>query len=169
VGSPDLIALAAATLHAADSPERVLEVDCGSGERTLFLAREYPRARVRGVDPSGEAIREASARIGLDPEGRVAFKVGRRSELPFPDDHFDLVVQGGSPVGGPEIARVLRPGGELIGFAASRPRDPLGLRGRRERRRLARYGFEPLQRGGAGGGTYLVAGLREGRRARPRD
>ena len=32
------------------------------------------------------------ARVGLDPEGRVAFKVGAPRGLPFPDDHFDLVV-----------------------------------------------------------------------------
>jgi ubiquinone/menaquinone biosynthesis C-methylase UbiE len=163
VGSPDLIALAAATLHVAGSPERILEVGCGDGERTLFLAREYPSARVRGVDPSAGAIRAATARIGLDPEGRVAFKPGERSALPFPDDHFDLVVGADSAVASAEAARVLRPGGELIGFAGERPRDRLGLRERRRHRRLSRHGFEPLQSGGAGGGTYFVARLREGR------
>jgi SAM-dependent methyltransferase len=166
VGSPDLIALAAATLHVTGTPERILEVGCGNGERTLFLAREYPSARVRGVDPSADAIRAATARIGLDPEGRVAFKLGERGALPFPDDHFDLVVGAGSAIACAETARVLRPGGELIGFAGERPRDRLGLRERRERRergRLSRHGFEPLQSGGAGGGTYFVARLREGR------
>ena len=73
-----------------------------------------PAARVRGVDASAEAIREAVARIGLDPEGRVAFKQGRSRALPFPDDFFDLVAQaGGTPAPG-EIARVLRPGGHLV-------------------------------------------------------
>jgi ubiquinone/menaquinone biosynthesis C-methylase UbiE len=171
VGSPDLIALAAATLHVEGSPERVLEIDCGDGERTLFLAREYPRAGVRGVDASAEEIQAASARIGLDPEGRVAFKTGSAQiGLPFPDDHFDLVVMRrvGRAIdlkaaargrGGVEIARVLRPGGTLIGFSSARPRDRLGLRARGERRWLARRGFELLQSGGAGGGTYLVARL----------
>ncbi len=43
-------------------------------------------------------MREASARVGLDPEGRVAFKVGKPGALPYPDDFFDLVVQlGGRP------------------------------------------------------------------------
>jgi SAM-dependent methyltransferase len=160
MGSPDLIALAAATLHVEGSPERVLEVDCDDGERTLFLAREYPRARVRGVDASAEEIQAASARIGLDPEGRVAFKTGSaETGLPFPDDHFDLVARGGGTGPSAEIARVLRPGGELIAFDRARGRDVLGLRGRRFRRLLARHGFELLQSGGAGGGTYLVARL----------
>jgi SAM-dependent methyltransferase len=163
--SPDLIALAAATLHVEGSPERILEIDCGDGERTMFLAREYPRARVRGVDASAEEIHAASARIGLDPEGRVAFKTGSaKTGLPFPDDHFDLVARGGLGPTGPsaEIARVLRPGGELIAFGKRRERDFLGLRARRCRRLLARHGFESLQSGGAGGGTYLVARLRTG-------
>jgi ubiquinone/menaquinone biosynthesis C-methylase UbiE len=163
VGSPDLIALAAAALLVQGPPERVLEIDCGDGERTLFLAREFPRARVRGVDPSEQAIRAATARVGLDPEGRVAFKVGHGGELPFPDDHFDLLAHGrGGPAASAEIARVLRPGGELVAFSPTRARDPFGLRARRDGRSFARHGFELLHSGGAGGGTYLVARLREG-------
>ena len=62
-----------------------------SVQKVLFLAREFPAARVRGVDSSEESIREAVARVGLDPEGRVAFKRGSRRSLPYPDDLFDLV------------------------------------------------------------------------------
>jgi ubiquinone/menaquinone biosynthesis C-methylase UbiE len=143
VTSPDLVALAAATLHARRDPERVLEVGCEEGERTLFLAREYPRASVRGVDPSPEAIRAATRRVGLDPEGRVAFKLGEAGALPFPDEQFDLVVHRGGASA--EIARVLRPQGELIAFTD---------------RRLGKHGFQVIQRGGAGGGAYIVARLR---------
>lgn len=109
-----LIALAAAVLHVPTRPERVLEIGCGDGEGVLFLAREYPSARVRGVDASAEAIRDAVSRIGLDPEGRVAFKQGKSRKLPFPDGFFDLVAQAGEALHPGELARVLRPNGYLV-------------------------------------------------------
>lgn len=112
--SSSLIALASAVLHLPERPERILEIGCGSGERVLFLAREYPAARVRGVDPSEDAIREAISQIGLDPEGRVAFKPGGPRSLPYPDGFFDLAVQTRGGLHPGQIARVLRPGGHLI-------------------------------------------------------
>lgn len=111
--SPSLTALAAAVLHVPERPERVLEIGCGNGDRALYLAREYPAARVRGLDPSQQAIREAVGRVGLDPEGRVAFKHGRLRSLPYPDAFFDLVAQAGGALRPAETARVLRPSGHL--------------------------------------------------------
>jgi ubiquinone/menaquinone biosynthesis C-methylase UbiE len=109
-----LTTLAAAVLALPEPPERVLEIGCGEGDATLFLAREFPSARVRGVDPSQAAVRAAVARVGLDPEGRVAFKAGDHRALPYPDDLFDLVVRDAGPLRAAEVARVLRPGGHLI-------------------------------------------------------
>lgn len=112
--APSLSALATAVLHVRDLPERILDVGCGEGEDVLFLAREFPAARVRGVDPSEEAIRAAVARVGLDPEGRVAFKPGTARRLPYPDAFFDLVCLSDERLHPRELARVLRPGGHLI-------------------------------------------------------
>jgi ubiquinone/menaquinone biosynthesis C-methylase UbiE len=109
-----LTALAKAVLYLPEPPERVLEIGCGSGERVLFLAREFPAARVRGTDASAVAIREAVSRTGLDPEGRIAFKLGRPRRLPYPSAFFDLVAQAGGRLWPGEIARVLRPGGYLV-------------------------------------------------------
>src|SRR3954466_8616884 len=110
-GVEHLAALAAAVLHVSPSPERILDVGCGTGEGTLFLAREFPQARVRGLDISEEMVRRARGKVGLEPEGRVAFKVGDAADLPWPEDSFDLVCQLNMPVFFDEITRVLRPGG----------------------------------------------------------
>ncbi len=147
-----LIPLAAAVLRVPGRPERVLEVGCGNGDGVLFLAREYPAARVRGVDGSAEAIREAVARVGLDPEGRVAFKHSAGRVLPYPDGFFDLVVQAGGPLRPGELARVLREGGRLL------------LIGERllAEWRLAQRGFVAFESGEAGGEPFRLALLRTG-------
>jgi ubiquinone/menaquinone biosynthesis C-methylase UbiE len=155
VSSSSLIALAAATLHVPDQPERVLEVGCGDGERVLFLAREYPAARVRGVEASATVVQETTTRVGLDPEGRVAFKVGKARALPYPDGFFDLVVQAGGRLHPGDLARVLRADGHLILIGKWRWRD-WRLRGR---------GFEPVADGEAEGERFHLMRLHTGETA----
>jgi SAM-dependent methyltransferase len=163
--SPRLTPLAAAVLHVGD-PERILQVECGDGEGATFLAREFPSARVRGVDRSAEAIRRAAGRVGLDPEGRVAFKQGGPRSLPFPGDHFDLLAALDARPAPKEALRVLRPGGFLT-LAESRRRDtPAGLGGHLLRRRLIRLGFEPIWAEPAGDGSFSVFRLGDGGAAR---
>ena len=159
--SPPLTPLAAAVLHVGD-PERILQIECGEGEGALFLAREFPSARVRGIDADGGAIRRARARVGLDPEGRVAFKQGGPRSLPFPSDHFDLLVALDARPGLAEAARALRPGG-FLALASSQRTSPLGgLGGRLYRRRQGRSGFEQIWEEAAGDGSFFVARLRGG-------
>jgi S-adenosylmethionine-diacylgycerolhomoserine-N-methlytransferase len=161
VADDPMVPLAAAVLRLdAREPERALAVECGEGDPALFLAREFPRARVRGIDSSAEAVARATSRVGLDPEGRIAFKQGSPRRLPFPDDHFDLIVQTAGRPAAAEAARVLRPGGRLLLVHAERPAARFGPFRRWTARRLARSGFESLQEGGAGGGSFLVLGLR---------
>jgi len=137
VPDPALTRLAAAVLQ-VPAPERALVVGCGEGEPVLFLAREFPSARIRGVDPSADMVQAAGARVGLDPEGRVAFKQAGNRRLPFPDQLFDLVVIFAGRPAAKEIARVLRPEGHLVLVGAA----PAGLlasaRERLWRRRLPR-------------------------------
>ena len=156
--SPPLTPLATATL-AVGKPESVLQVECGEGDGALFLAREFPSARVRGVDVSAEAIRRATARIGLDPEGRIAFKVGGPRELPFPDDHFDLVAVLDGRLAVAETARVLRPGGYLVIAYSDRLHAPSKLGSRLGGWHFKRGGFVPVETGDAGDGSFSVARL----------
>jgi SAM-dependent methyltransferase len=156
-----LTPLAAAVLH-VPVPERALVVECGDGDAVLFLAREFPAARVRGADSSPALVRAASARVGLDPEGRVAFKRGKPTGLPYPDGFFDLVTQAHGRPAPAEVARVLRPGGHLI-LANQQPPRFLAATGERLlRRRLARLGFVAVEEAEAGNGNFFVARLDDG-------
>lgn len=156
-GSPDhLAALAAAVLEVDPAPERILDLGCGTGAGTLFLAREYPRASVRGIDLSPGMIAAASAKVGLDPEGRIVFKAADASHLPFGEDSFDLVTQINMPVFFGEIARVLRPGGSVVIAHSLGSDTPFSTPERTLRRKLAARGIVPVATGTAGQGTWFV-------------
>lgn len=155
---PPLTPLAAAVLHVG-APERVLQVSCGDGEATLFLAREFPTARVRGIDADPEKVAAAGRRVGLDPEGRVAFKRGGPRRIPYPDDNFDLVaVVDARPAPG-EVARVLRSGGHLVLAATSGAPTGGGVSGWLLGRGLRRRGFELTDEEPAGAGGFAVLRL----------
>jgi ubiquinone/menaquinone biosynthesis C-methylase UbiE len=169
MSAPPLTPLAAAVLHVAPPPERVLEVECGAGDGALFLAREFPSARVRGVDRSPGRVRAATARVGLDPEGRIAFKVRSPGALPYPDDFFDLVAQLDGRPAVAEIARVLRPGGHLILARSSSAGRSGGLAAWALSRHLRRHRIELVETAAAGDGSFSVGRLRGAVPASPAD
>jgi len=152
-----LAPLAAALLHVKPEPERAIDVGTGLGDGALLIAREFPHARVRGVDISEEMIKRAQDRIGLDPEGRVAFKVADASDLPFEDDSFDLVALLNMPPFFGEMARVLRPGGFAIVAASWGPQTPFYTPDSVLQRGFRKAGLETVQSGEAAEGTYFVA------------
>ncbi len=163
-GSVDHLApLAAACEHVKPAPERVLDVGTGTGAGALFLAREFPRARVRGVDFSEEMIRAANAKVDdLDPEGRIAFKVADASALPYPDGHFDLVTHVNVPPFFSEVARVLAPGGHVIMVATGGAATPFYTPEAVLERGFRRHGIEPVESGAAGRGTWFVGRVARG-------
>jgi SAM-dependent methyltransferase len=162
-GVEHLQPLAAAALHVPPAPERILDVGCGTGEGTLFFAREFPQARVRGVDVSEEMVAAATAKVGLDPEGRIAFKVGDAAALPYPDDSFDLVAQLNMPPFFAELTRVLRPGGQVIVAASWGAATPFYTRPGLLRWKFLQRGVEPVEIGTAGVGSFYVGRLGESR------
>lgn len=161
--APPLTPLAAAVLRLDRPPERALVLGCGDGDPVLFLAREFPAARVRGLDRSADSVRAATARVGLDPEGRVAFKQGGGRSLPFPDDHFDLLAAIDLKPAPGEVRRLLRPGGSLL-LVATGPRSPLDPDSGWLWRRLRRRGVEPVERAAAGDGSFSFGRLDGGSR-----
>jgi ubiquinone/menaquinone biosynthesis C-methylase UbiE len=152
-----LAPLAAAVTRVSPEPERVLDLGTGTGIAALFLAREFPRASVRGVDISEEMIAEAKRKVGLDPSGRVAFKVADAANLPFGDDSFDLVAQLNMPPFFAETARVLRPGGFFAIASSSGPATPFYTPDAVLERGFRRRGIEVVETGRTGKGTWFVA------------
>ena len=70
--------------------KRVIDVGCGDGRMALGCA---PYAsEVVGVDPDPEAIRLARRKARQLGVKNVRFKVGVAQELPFADEHFDVVI-----------------------------------------------------------------------------
>jgi len=108
-----------------DAGIRLLDVACGAGFAAMMAAERG--AIVAGLDASAGLLEVARARV---PDGD--FRVGDMSELPFPDDQFDVVVTFSGIAAGLEAAmaeavRVLRPGGVLgmAGWGSPRRRGHL--------------------------------------------
>lgn len=105
--------LAVVELASLTANDRFLDVGCGPGAALEHAAATG--AEVAGVDPSPSMVARASKRVpGADVH------VGSAEELPFPDDHFTVVVNVASfhhwadrDAGLREILRVLAPGGRL--------------------------------------------------------
>lgn len=156
-----LAPIAAAMLHVSPAPERILDIGCGTGAGALFMSREFPQARVRGIDLSEEMIRRATAKVGLDPEGRIAFRVGDASDLPYPDDHFDLVAGLNMPPFFDEIVRVLRPDGFVVVASSSGSDTPFYTPAKLLRWKFSQRGVEETRFGEAGAGTFWIGRLTE--------
>jgi ubiquinone/menaquinone biosynthesis C-methylase UbiE len=73
--------------------ERVLDVGCGTGVLTEELARRT-RGEVTGLDldPSRVAFARALGRHERAQGGEVRYQEGNALDLPYPEDHFEVVL-----------------------------------------------------------------------------
>lgn len=152
-----LAPLSAGAMRISPPPERILEIGTGTGTGALLLAREFPEARVRGIDISEEMIATAQAKVGLDPEGRIAFRVADAGDLSYDDESFDLVAQLNMTPFFKEIARVLRPGGHVVVATSGGPAIPFYTPHAVLERGFRRFGVELVEEGRVTRGTFFVA------------
>jgi ubiquinone/menaquinone biosynthesis C-methylase UbiE len=113
--------------------ERVLDLACGTGTLALEAKRRQPGAPVTGIDGDPEILdraRRKAAAAGLD----VEFNHGLSTELPYPDDSFDVVLStlffhhltlAAKEKTAREVNRVLAPGGRFCVADWGPPQDPL--------------------------------------------
>ncbi len=74
-----------------ESPHRILDVGCGTGELAIKLARKYPNSHIVGIDSSPEMIGHATELLGGDEVAGVEFIDTDLLDYE-PDMLFDLVV-----------------------------------------------------------------------------
>ena len=154
-----LAALAAAVARLEAPPARALDLGTGTGAGALWLAREFPEARVTGVDISEAMIERARAKLPAELSGRVDFLVGDAERLPFADGSFDLVAQISVPVFFDEVARVLAPGGHVIVVSSLGLKTRFHTPERTLRNGFRRRGVDFVADGAAGPGTFFLGRL----------
>ena len=104
-----------------NAPQNILDVGCGIGGSTLYLANKFG-AEATGITLSSfQASRAQERAITAGLEKQVQFQVANALEMPFADNSFDLVWSLESGEHMPDKAkflaecyRVLQPGGKLI-------------------------------------------------------
>ncbi len=108
-------------IRRAQNGARILDVPCGGGV-ALRALRPDQDVRYIAVDVSERMLARAERRAKRLSLNQVEFTVADMRNLPFPDGEADLVVcysglhmleDPKSAVG--ELARCLKPGGELVG------------------------------------------------------
>lgn len=102
-------------------PENILDVGCGIGGSSLYLAEKFG-ARVTGITLSPVQANRAKERAqALGLRARTDFQVANALNMPFADHSFDLVwsLESGEHMPDKvqflqECQRVLKPGGKFI-------------------------------------------------------
>jgi len=115
------------------SGHRVLDLGCGTGTLAILLKQAHPDAFVVGLDGDPKILELARSKVrtaGLD----IGLDCGMADALPYPDGSFDRVVSSlvlhhltrdAKLRALREIARILKPGGELHVADFGKPHNAL--------------------------------------------
>jgi demethylmenaquinone methyltransferase/2-methoxy-6-polyprenyl-1,4-benzoquinol methylase len=109
----------------------VLDVATGTGDLALEVLRQWPAAKVTGLDFTPEMLIAARQKVH-DAAADVDLMAGDALHLPYLDGSYDAVVTGFAlrnvtdiPAAFAEMARVTRPGGRVACLEIAKPQKPL--------------------------------------------
>jgi len=85
-GRWEKVARAMAEYYQLPAKPKILDIGCGKGFLLYDFLKEIPGAEIYGIDISPYAIANSKEEI------RDRLQVGSATALPWPDDHFDLVI-----------------------------------------------------------------------------
>ena len=105
----------------ADHPPKILDVGCGIGGTSRYLAAKFPDSKVTGITLSQNQVDRGTQLAADRTLPNVNFQVMNALAMEFPDNSFDLVWACESGEHMPdkaayvnEMVRVLKPGGTLV-------------------------------------------------------
>jgi len=104
-----------------DDGAKVLDVGCGVGGTSRYLAKKMPNADVTGITLSPNQVKRATELAKEQNVPNAKFTVMNALEMEFPDNSFDIVWACESGEHMPdkeayinEMMRVLKPGGKFV-------------------------------------------------------
>ena len=103
------------------SSKKILDVGCGIGGTSRYLAKKYTNSAVTGITLSSEQVKRATELASDRGINNVKFQVMDALAMTFPDNSFDIVWACESGEHMPdkkkyveEMTRVLKPGGRIV-------------------------------------------------------
>ena len=103
-----------------ESGRRILEVGCGTGAQTVFLAANSPGAQIVSFDASSRSVEAARARVEAAGHRDVTFLVADLFDAPFEEASFDdlfvcfVLEHFAEPTAAlAKVRRLLKPGGTI--------------------------------------------------------
>ncbi len=121
-----------ATYLKATPASRILDVGCGTGLLTAAIARDYPEAKVVGIDASKSMIRVADKKR---KSHNCTYQTALAEKLPFAPETFEIVTSALffhhvhlqlKEICLKEIYRILKPGGRIVIADMDTPYTKLG-------------------------------------------
>ena len=103
------------------APAKVLDVGCGIGGTSRYIAKKFPKAEVTGITISPEQRERATQLAAERGVPNAKFELCDALDMKYADDSFDLVWACESGEHMPdkvkyveEMTRVLKPGGRIV-------------------------------------------------------